>query len=1357
MMDDGSEDWSGADGGPHDSGEDARRSRRRMADPSESGAGGDGDDPGVATLHYGEEHDAQGPRRAPASPEANADGEAQGSAADGGGGESGSSGASAGSGDAAAASSGGRAAGGQAAGGPGRFEADGTTEAAPAGGDSRPEGDPGSEPAPRAVSPAAAAPSHMEPSGAQAADGGPEPEDEPRGEDVAADDESPSVDDVDDPADEPEPEPEPEREPVPDRREDDESVDVDERETPGDVSEPRPPEDETPDVDRDPDGGGRPEPPGEETPTAPLDDTGVRDDEGAGDARPEGGAAPREPHPPAPDAGEGTERTSPENRAPTALHLDGDSVSENAAGAVVGRLSAVDADQAGGHAFIVSDDRFEVVDGELRLRDGQALDHETEPRVVLEVTAVDDDGARTNETFEIAVADANDAPDAIRLDGVGVAENDAGAVVGRLAVADADADDTHAFRVSDDRFEIVEGELRLKEGVSLDHEAEPTITLEAAATDAAGETVSQSFEIAVANANEAPTGLDLRPRVTITEAPPPRFGEEVQLTVRLGGEAYRGDPNYEIVVDGQVVARGAVTWSRDTEAYGNYANSGPNGDVDNDQVEWRDVSVTIPTPEGGFGSVEVRYPNDAYNPGVGDRNLIVDHIRIDDEIIEAESDDVRYEGGKYEDGGGAERLPWRGALKFDTQALFDAPAVHPAGATPEVYAGVAGGEAGAVIGFVQVSDPDAGDVHQFTLSDDRFEIVGGELRLRDGVALDPEADGRLTLDVTATDAGGLSATQSFEIAVMAPPTVAVGSGFRAEYFDFDDRIEALAEVDWAAPPDFQELVGEVDYRNSDGSFWRDGARDTFAARITGNVSVKTGGSHEFFLGGDDGAALYVDGALVVSNDGDHGFRTKSARIDLTEGDHLIEVRYFENFGQAGLKLEWEGPGIDGRALVAAQPPGDLSTFDGVALNLSFDVTPPAGEPGAATALSLDGLPTGTVVAGGGRSAVIGEDGALDLTGWDVAALSVTPPLGVAGPVTAMLHAVTTFENGLVVASDETIAFDVSPLPDFGAASVSVSTGFGIDFFDFEDRLSSLDDFDWSADPDHQEVVSAIDYKAGADTFWEGGAKDTYAARATGAVTVEEGGVFTFRLGADDGAALYVDGERVVNHDGDHGYSSRTGQIELPPGEHEIEIRYFENFGVTGLKLEWEGPGTDGFELVRPNADLGVEDGGTLAVNLGVRPHPGEVESVRIGSLPPDTILMSGDDAAVAGDGPLDVTGWNLDHLEITPPPGFSGALRFEVQVTGRALNGAERTNTEAFEIEVGLGESAPDGPSGGGAHAAGPAGAGDERSWTEMSDDDRADGQDAAPDDDVMSEDVHGAGGEESQVESFDTYERADY
>ncbi len=78
-------------------------------------------------------------------------------------------------------------------------------------------------------------------------------------------------------------------------------------------------------------------------------------------------------------------------------------------------------------------------------------------------------------------------------------------------------------------------------------------------------------------------------------------------------------------------------------------------------------------------------------------------------------------------------------------------------------------QAGAVIGNVSVVDPNVGDTHTFTVNDNRFEVVGGQLKLKSGISLDFETQPSVSVIVTATDNGGLSLSETFVIGVVDDP------------------------------------------------------------------------------------------------------------------------------------------------------------------------------------------------------------------------------------------------------------------------------------------------------------------------------------------------------------------------------------------------------------------------------------------------------------------------------------------------------------------------------------------------------------------------------------------------------------
>ena len=288
------------------------------------------------------------------------------------------------------------------------------------------------------------------------------------------------------------------------------------------------------------------------------------------------------------------------NLAPTAIQIQDGEVPESLSGAVIGKLTVEDPDVNDTHTFSISDARFEVVDGVLKLADEVSLDYETEQSVTLEITAADsasqplsvtqtftlavvnakpvaeDDAADTGQdvAVKIAVLDndtysdgtinpttvkvieepgsgsagvdtvtgeitytpnadfwgadmfrytvegndgrassgatvtiqVNDAPSAVTLDNTSVGENAAGAVVGDIAVTDKNIGQVHTLSVSDPRFEIVDGQLKLLEDARLDHETEATLEIELTVFDSGTPPLSatETVTLTVVDVNDSP-------------------------------------------------------------------------------------------------------------------------------------------------------------------------------------------------------------------------------------------------------------------------------------------------------------------------------------------------------------------------------------------------------------------------------------------------------------------------------------------------------------------------------------------------------------------------------------------------------------------------------------------------------------------------------------------------------------------------------------------------------------------------------------------------------------------------------------------------------------------------------------
>ena len=80
----------------------------------------------------------------------------------------------------------------------------------------------------------------------------------------------------------------------------------------------------------------------------------------------------------------------------------------------------------------------------------------------------------------------------------------------------------------------------------------------------------------------------------------------------------------------------------------------------------------------------------------------------------------------------------------------------------------------------------------------------------------------------------------------------------------------------------------------------------FGLDIRFKVDIPADGNYTFFVNSDDGSKLYIDGNLVIDNDGQHSPRELSASVNLTKGIHSFKVEYFQGpKTQIALELFWQ--------------------------------------------------------------------------------------------------------------------------------------------------------------------------------------------------------------------------------------------------------------------------------------------------------------------------------------------------------------------------------------------------------------------------------------------------------------------
>lgn len=166
-----------------------------------------------------------------------------------------------------------------------------------------------------------------------------------------------------------------------------------------------------------------------------------------------------------------------------------------------------------------------------------------------------------------------------------------------------------------------------------------------------------------------------------------------------------------------------------------------------------------------------------------------------------------------------------GTTQDITITINGAPDNHPPTA-PQLFGNTVTENAqGAEIGTVSSIDPEKITV-TFSVSDDRFEIVGNKLQLKPGVSLDYESEDSIRLTITATDVTGLESDRRYTIEVL----------------DVNEKTGTSGE---------DELSGVI---GSDMLFG--GAGNDTLAGAGGNDTLGGGGGNDQIDGGDDNDLIW---------------------------------------------------------------------------------------------------------------------------------------------------------------------------------------------------------------------------------------------------------------------------------------------------------------------------------------------------------------------------------------------------------------------------------------------------------------------------------------------------------------------
>ena len=562
------------------------------------------------------------------------------------------------------------------------------------------------------------------------------------------------------------------------------------------------------------------------------------------------------------------------NDAPTAIKLDGGSVSEAAtAGTIVGRLSTIDVDRGNSHSYQLVDAKGNAVDGvnfevkgdAIVVRDGGVLDYESSPSQMVFLKTTDQAGAAHVEAFQISVTDSNDAPTAIKLDGQSLSEAvTAGTIVGRLSTCDADRNDSHTYQIVDANgdavdnvsFEIKGDQIIVRDDSTLDYELNSTQTLLLKTTDEAGASFTETIGIAINDANDAPTSITLD-----------------------------GGPVSEAASAGTVV--------------------GTLSTADADKIDLHSYQLV-----------------DAKGNAVKDTNFAI----RENAVVVLEGSSLNYESSssqtlfvKTTDNAGAS---FTESIKISVSDANDAPtAIDVEGNSVSESA-----SAGTVVGKLHAKDADRDDSHTYQLvdrkdnsvDDSNFVIKENVIVVREGATLDFESSSIQTLSVKTTDEAGASYTETIQISITdandAPTAIKLYGGAVSESATGETVVGKLSAVD--ADRSDSHTYQLVDARgnavkdenfaiNENAIVVREGSSLDFETNSSQTLFVKStdraGASHieQFTVQVDDinEAPTAITGFAATSEDVSVVVQLTGADIDARDSIKLVRIDQLPQHGQ----------------------------------------------------------------------------------------------------------------------------------------------------------------------------------------------------------------------------------------------------------------------------------------------------------------------------------------------------------------------------------------------------------------------------------------------------------------------------
>ncbi len=209
------------------------------------------------------------------------------------------------------------------------------------------------------------------------------------------------------------------------------------------------------------------------------------------------------------------------NEAPFDISMRDNTITENnAVGAVISLLTTSDLDSNNTFTLVfvngagsTDNDSFTISNSNLLA--AISFDYEVKNSYSIRVKTTDQGGLSFEKVLTVIINDINESPSALSISNQTIAENNAvGITVGTLSTTDQDTSNTFTYSLvagtgSTDNSNFTIDGTSLKAGISFNYETKNSYSIRIRTTDQGGLSFERAFTISVTNVNETPTAITL--------------------------------------------------------------------------------------------------------------------------------------------------------------------------------------------------------------------------------------------------------------------------------------------------------------------------------------------------------------------------------------------------------------------------------------------------------------------------------------------------------------------------------------------------------------------------------------------------------------------------------------------------------------------------------------------------------------------------------------------------------------------------------------------------------------------------------------------------------------------------------